>query len=368
MLLHRFADHPLVQIAQYMTRRPSSPPVPATITPPTSPVGRRPSARALLVRAEIVRAWADSCSDRDLEWHLSANLARALVCRLAASAPAPRPHHPGPLPRLARRPPARRAASSMCWRSSIASTPRRPQPRPRSSTPSAWQSPAAWSPRVANLLLDLCADLIAAWQQHAPLSLQSALPPLDLGPILHPARPRDALERQTLLVQAVTLAQRLLADLTPHLPGLAPARRARIARLLTPSPKCIADELSSMPSGHPSRAHRQGRLPHHQRHRPGGDLPQARRRSDARLQRRARHHCHAHSRGGGREWRHARQRGAVLLAQQQLAAQQPLPPYFIMDRAGGWGKCRARLDVLSDGQTQMVALIPPAGGADPDAL
>ena len=55
----------------------------------------------------------------------------------------------------------------------------------------------------------------------------------------------------------------------------------------------------------------------------------------------------------------------LLLAQQQQSAQQPLPPYFIMDRAGGWGKCRARLDILSNGQTHMVAHIPPAGGADP---
>ncbi len=56
----------------------------------------------------------------------------------------------------------------------------------------------------------------------------------------------------------------------------------------------------------------------------------------------------------------------ILLAQQQLAAKQPLPPYYIMDRAGGWGKCRARVDVVSGGQTRMVAHIPPAGGSDPD--
>ena len=32
----------------------------------------------------------------------------------------------------------------------------------------ALQAPAAWAPRASNLLLDLCADLIAAWQHHAP--------------------------------------------------------------------------------------------------------------------------------------------------------------------------------------------------------
>jgi hypothetical protein len=56
----------------------------------------------------------------------------------------------------------------------------------------------------------------------------------------------------------------------------------------------------------------------------------------------------------------------VLLVQQQLAANQPLPPYFIMDRAGGWGKCRCRVDIISQGHTQMVAHIPPSGGADPN--
>src|SRR5215510_11102450 len=67
-LLQRFAEHPLVQIARYYDLAP-------VITAcacyyhqegpgahPTFSVDR-------LVRAELVRAWADSCSDRDLEWH-----------------------------------------------------------------------------------------------------------------------------------------------------------------------------------------------------------------------------------------------------------------------------------------------------------
>jgi hypothetical protein len=37
-----------------------------------------------------------------------------------------------------------------------------------------------------------------------------------------------------------------------------------------------------------------------------------------------------------------------------------------MDRAGGWGKCRAQVDVISQGQTMQVALIPTPGGADPN--
>lgn len=57
-------------------------------------------------------------------------------------------------------------------------------------------APVAWPPRVANLLLALCDDLVRAWLAHAPRTLQPALPPLDLGPIRHPARPRDAIARQ----------------------------------------------------------------------------------------------------------------------------------------------------------------------------
>src|SRR5262245_64826525 len=35
-----------------------------------------------------------------------------------------------------------------------------------------------------------------------------------------------------------------------------------------------------------------------------------------------------------------------------------------MDRAGGWGKVRSRVELLSEGRCQQVALVPPAGGAD----
>jgi hypothetical protein len=54
---------------------------------------------------------------------------------------------------------------------------------------------------------------------------------------------------------------------------------------------------------------------------------------------------------------------AVLTQQQQL--QQPLPPHLIMDQAGGWGKTRARVAAVSEGQTMLVAKIPASGGSDP---
>src|SRR5262245_22150729 len=73
-ILRRCADHPLVRLAH--TYDPSA--VVAACASfhhaPDQP-GRPPSFTiAQFVRAEIVRAWADSCSDPDLEELLSTNL------------------------------------------------------------------------------------------------------------------------------------------------------------------------------------------------------------------------------------------------------------------------------------------------------
>jgi hypothetical protein len=39
--------------------------------------------------------------------------------------------------------------------------------------------------------------------------------------------------------------------------------------------------------------------------------------------------------------------GTIAVLDQQRAAEQPLPPFLIMDRAAGYGKYRARVDVAS---------------------
>ena len=227
------------------------------------------------------------------------------------------------------------------------------------------QTPAAYAPRVSNLLLDLCADLIAAWQLHAPLALQCALPPLDLGPILLPQRPRDALDRQALLVQAVTLAQRLTSDLTPHLSDLPGSARTRIAPLTDAIAKVIADELTFDASGSVAEREEKGSY----RIISATDIEATFRKHDDDLTlgynvaiatTATRIRAVVVSTGATPD-----NEAPFLLAQQQLEAEQPLPPFLIMDRAGGWGKCRARVDVLSQGKSQMVALIPARGGADP---
>jgi hypothetical protein len=52
-----------------------------------------------------------------------------------------------------------------------------------------------------------------------------------------------------------------------------------------------------------------------------------------------------------------------VLGQQQQAG-LALPPSLTMDQAGGWGKVRAEVGRLSEGQTLMVAQIPQSGGTD----
>jgi hypothetical protein len=218
---------------------------------------------------------------------------------------------------------------------------------------------------VAALLRQLTSRLALAWMSEAPASIQHALPPLDLGPIVHPAQPKDLLERHSLLVQATSLAQRLQSDLTPHLPQLDRSVRQCISRLLDALAKVIADELTFDADGTPLERTEKGRY----RIISATDLDATFRKHDDDLTlgynvaiatTATRIRAVVVSTGATPD-----NEAPLLLAQQQLAAQQPLPPFFIMDRAGGWGKCRARLDILSQGSCQMVALIPPGGGADP---
>lgn len=54
----------------------------------------------------------------------------------------------------------------------------------------------------------------------------------------------------------------------------------------------------------------------------------------------------------------------IAALEQQIAADQPLPPELVMDQTGGFGKTRARVTGVSDGQTRLVAHVPTPGGRD----
>lgn len=364
LCLARCADHPLVLLAQ---RYDPAPVVRACAdyrhalgskgAPPTYTVD-------LLVRAEIVRSWADSCSDRDLEWHLASNL----VVRWFVG-----------LPLLAIAPDHATLARFHTWLSThqpavlfhdVLAFLDHSDPEDAATTPQivdtfAVAAPAALPPRISNLLLDLCADLFAAWQRHAPASLQRHLPPLDLSAIAHPERPHDAIARQALLVRAVTLAQRLHADLQPQLPTLEPARRAPIARILAAISKVLADEIHLDATGYPTERKDKGSY----RIISASDIEATFRYHDTDL---TLGYNAAIATTTTRIRAVVAVTGALpdsetpaLLLMQQKQANLPLPPYFIMDRAGGTGAVRARVDVVSEGKTEMVAYTPMPGGADP---
>src|SRR5262249_11983027 len=87
-VLARCADHPLVRLAAWYDPAPVVAGGAASYhregpgTAPTFSVDQ-------LVRAEIVRAWADSCSDPDLEWLLASNLIARWYVGLPLLGPTP---------------------------------------------------------------------------------------------------------------------------------------------------------------------------------------------------------------------------------------------------------------------------------------
>jgi hypothetical protein len=179
-----------------------------------------------------------------------------------------------------------------------------------------------------------------------------------------PARPHNALDRQCMLLQSVTLAQRLIADLKPHLCALDEQCRPRITRLLDALAKVLADEIAFDATGYPTERKDKGSY----RIISATDLDATFRKHDD--------DCTL-GYNAAIATTSTRIRACVvttgaapdsltpkLLLEQQLKASLPLPPYFVMDRAGGTGAVRAGVDVASRGVTQMVAHTPLAGGAD----
>jgi hypothetical protein len=320
-----------------------------------------------LVRAEIVRAWADSCSDPELEFHLATNLLVRWYVGLPLLGATPdhatlnrfhawlTDHHPAAL-----------FHDVLAFLDQV--DPEDPAATPQIVDTFAMASPAAPTSSPARLLLHLSARLVAAWQQHAPPACQAALPPLDLGPLVTPPRTYTAQQHQTLLEQAVTVARWLVADFTPHLPTLDSHAYTTIQPLLAAIPKVIADETTTAADGSVCE-------------RPRGDKGRYRIMSAIDLEATFRKHepdpavlgsnamlatTATRIRAGVIATGSTPDQDApVAVLQQQLAAQHPLPPALIMDQAGGMGKTRAQVHTLSEGQTRMVAQVPHTGVAGP---
>jgi hypothetical protein len=367
-LLRRCAEHPLVLLNQYYDpvavvaacqgfhHAPGTPGAPPTFT------------IAQFVRMEIVRAWADTCSDPALEELLATNLLVRWFVGLPLTQPGPdhatlAAFHAW----LTLHAPAALFADVL--RFLDRTDPEDPATTPQIVDTFAMESPVAACRGPAHLLRHLCLRLARCWLAHAPPSLQHALPPIDLGHLARPASPRTAIERQQHLQSAVTLSAWLVDGLTPHLPALAPTLRAVVADYLAALAKVQADELTTDASGlvteraaNDRGAHRlASAVDREATFRKHGDDAPAVLGTNAVISTTATRIRACVALTGSTPDSAAPR--AVLLQQQQ--ARLPLPPELVMDRAGGWGKTRAEVDAVSDGQTTMVALVPQSGGTDP---
>jgi hypothetical protein len=364
-VLSRCASHPLVRLAQLYD------PAPLLITcadyyhapstkgcPPTYSVDQ-------LVRAEIVRAWADSCSDPELEWLLASNLLARWFVDLPLLGPTPdhstlsRFHtwltiqHPDALFR-----------DVLCFLDRV--DPEDPSTTPQIVDTFAMRSPAAPTLGPQHLLRQLSLRLITTWAK-APACVWHAIPPLDLGPLLHPPRWRDTSQKQALLNQAVSVATWLAEGVTPHLSALPAPLRDTASALVAAIHKVIRDETTIDASGYVVERAVSDKGSY--RHMSAHDLESTFRKHEgspavfgtnaviATTATRIRA-CVALT-GSTPD-----SQAPIAVIEQQRAARAQLPNVLIMDQAAGFGKTRAGVDAVSDGVTRIVAHIPQSGGGD----
>jgi hypothetical protein len=367
-LLQRCADHPLVLLAQWYD--------PAAVVVacagfhhPAAAPGRPPTFTIdQFVRAEVVRAWADSCSDPALEELLSTNLLVRWFVGLPLTQPGP--DHST----LADFHAFLTTYAPDAFFGDVLTFLDQVDPEPPAATPQivdtfAMASPVAATSSVAQLLRHLTLRLVRLWFAQAPSTLQYAVPPLDLGALVHPGFARTALVRQQHLQAAVAVTTWVVAGLTPHLHALDPSLRTVVGGYLDALAKVLADELITDVTGFVQE-------------RPASDRGERRLASAVDREATFRKHDGSPAVLGTNaviSTTATRIRACVALTgstpdsdapivalQQQRAADLPLPPHMIMDQAGGWGKTRARTDAVSAGQTRMVAWVPLSGGRDPN--
>lgn len=366
-LLRRCTDHPLVLLAQWYDPAPVVAACAGFHHAAASP-GRPPTFTIeQFVRAEIVRAWADSCSDPALEELLSTNLLVRWFVGLPLTQPGPDHSTLNDFHAY-----LTTHASQVFFQHVLRFLdqldPEDPAATPQIVDTFAMQSPVAASPTVAHLLAHLTLRLARLWLAYAPAAHQSALPPLDLAALALLPHARSALARQQRLQSVVTLVGWVVGGLTPHLPALDTPLRGAVQRYLEALAKVQADEVTTDATGLVQE-------------RPLPERGERRLASAVDIEATFRKHDDQPAVLGTNaviSTTATRIRAAVALTgstsdsqaplvvlEQQIGAHQPLPPHLIMDQAGGWGKTRASVAAFSDGQTHMVAWVPTSGGSDP---
>jgi hypothetical protein len=316
----------------------------------------------------MVRAWADSCSDPALEELLNTNLLVRWFVGLPLTQAGPDHSTLAAFHAyLCDHAPAAWFLDSLAFLDQL--DPEDPTTTAQIVDTFAMESPVAACRGPAHLLRHLCLRLARCWLAHTPLSLQSALPPLDLGQLARPFYPRTAVERQQHLQSAVSLSAWLVEGLTPHLPALAPTLRAVVADYLAALAKVQADELTTDASGFVTERPDKERGSHRlasavdrfatfRKH--GDDAPAVLGVNAVIATTTTRIRAGVALTGSTPD-----NLAPAAVLQQQREAGMPLPPNLVMDQAGGWGKTRAQVDAISDGQTAMVAWVPTSGGSDP---
>lgn len=367
-LLHRCVEHPLVLLNQFYDPAPVVASCQGFHHAPSTP-GRPPTfSIELFVRCEIVRAWADSCSDPALEELLSTNLLVRWFVGLPLAQPGPdhstlAAFHAW----LTHHAPQALFADVLAFLDRI--DPEPPQSTPQIVDTFALHSPSAPCPTVAHLLAHLTLRLARLWLAHAPPALQHALPPLDLGILADLPRARTSAERLQRLQSVVTAVTWVVDGLSPHLTALEPPLRLAVQDYLTALAKVRSDELSCDATGFVSE-------------RPVGQRGTQRLASAVDRQASFRKHGDDPATLGTNaviSTTATRIRACVALTgatsdceapiaalEQQRAAGLPLPTELVMDQAGGWGKTRARVYGVSEGQTRLTARVPQSGGSDPN--
>jgi hypothetical protein len=359
-------DHPLVQIAQHYDLTSVIDQCAAYYH--TSGAGAPPTYTvAQLVRAEVVRAYAGSCSSPALTSHLRTNLLARWFVGLPLFGPTPSPdtlerfhgwlctHHPDALFR-----------DVLAFLDRV--DPEDPTTTPQIVDTFALQSPAApQSPAV--VLMRLTAKLASLWLALHPADEWPVLPPdLDLHRLRTARASRSKEKGQRQLAHAVATARQVIAALEPLVPLADDPLPEMLPPIIAQIEQVIAAETTTDAAG---QVHEKTKKAADDTYRiVSATDPEATFRK---------HTGHPAVLGYNAtiSVTATRIRAVVaptgstpdsetpeLILKQLHEHEQPFPDYMIMDRAGGQGKTRARVHAVSDGKTQMVAHLTPAGGAD----
>jgi hypothetical protein len=365
-MLARCADHPLVLLARWYQPSAAIAACAAYHHAPGTPGAPPTFTIDQFVRFELVRAWADSCSDPALEELLATNL----LVRWFVD-----------LPLLGPTPDHSTLADFHAWLTihaphalfaDVLTFLERVDPE-AATTPQivdtfAMASPAAPSRTITHLLAHLATRMHRVWTRLAPIHLPDPCDPavvVALADVPHAYTPAARHERlQTVLTQV----QHVVTALTPLLNQVDESLQHAIREYQSAIAKVIADDLivtDGIAHERPTNErghHRLGSaVDREATFRKHADVP-AVLGSNAVISTTTTRIRACVTLGGSTP---DNQAPAAILTQLQ-AANAALPRQFVMDRAAGLGKTRAQTDALSDGQTQMVALVPFGGGNDPN--